>query len=65
MANWWPPGHIIGYEHEFVHGVADFLQAIQQRGQVEPNFLDGLRCLQVLEAGAKSAETGQRVAVAK
>jgi len=65
IANWWPPGHIIGYEHEFVHGVADFIQAIAKGGQVEPNFLDGLKCLQVLEAGAKSAETGQRVAVSQ
>jgi len=45
--------------------VADFIQAIAKGGQVEPNFLDGLKCLQVLEAGAKSAETGQRVAVSQ
>jgi predicted dehydrogenase len=65
ISNWWPPGHIIGYEHEFVHGVVDFIQAIAKGGQVEPNFLDGLKCLQVLEAGMKSAETGQRVAVSQ
>ena len=63
IANWWPPGHIIGYEHEFVHGVVDFIQAIAQGTQVEPNFHDGLKCIQVIEAGARSAETGQRVAV--
>jgi predicted dehydrogenase len=63
IANWWPPGHIIGYEHEFVHGVVDFIQAIAQGAQVEPNFHDGLKCIQVIEAGAKSAETGQRVTV--
>jgi predicted dehydrogenase len=63
IANWWPPGHIIGYEHEFVHGVVDFIQAIAQGTQVEPNFHDGLKCIQVIEAGARSADTGQRVAV--
>ena len=38
MANWWPPGHLIGYEHAFVHGVVDFLKAIEKGGKVEPNF---------------------------
>ena len=27
-AHWWPPGHIIGYEHAFIHAVADFINAI-------------------------------------
>ncbi len=63
IANWWPPGHIIGYEHEFVHGVVDFLNAIEKGGKVEPNFYDGLKCMQVLEAGIRSAETGKAVEV--
>lgn len=61
MANWWPPGHIIGYEHEFVHGVVDFLTAIDTDGEVEPNFYDGMRVLEVLDAGLRSAKTGKRV----
>ena len=28
IANWWPPGHIIGYEHEFHHAVVDFMKAV-------------------------------------
>ncbi|MDB6064965.1 MAG: oxidoreductase domain protein [Pedosphaera sp.] len=27
VGQWWPPGHIIGYEHTFVHSIADFLNA--------------------------------------
>lgn len=62
-ANWWPPGHIIGYEHTFVHAVADFLKAVAARGPVEPNFRDGVRIMRVLEAGLESAETGRKVMV--
>ncbi|MBN1835090.1 MAG: Gfo/Idh/MocA family oxidoreductase [Spirochaetales bacterium] len=63
VANWWPPGHIIGYEHEHVHGVVDFLKAIDSGKDVEPNLLDGLKVTQVLEAGLESAKSGKRVLV--
>jgi len=61
IANWWPPGHIIGYEHEFHHAVVDFMKAIEEGTSIEPNFYDGLKEVEVLTAGQKSAETGQRV----
>lgn len=61
MANWWPPGHNIGYEHQFFHAIVDFLKAIGAGGQVEPNFYDGYKGMQVLEAGLQSAENGQRI----
>jgi predicted dehydrogenase len=61
MESWWPPGHIIGYEHGFVHAVVDFLNAIDRNEKIEPNFYDGIKIMEVLEAGLKSAETGQRV----
>lgn len=60
---WWPPGHIIGYEHEFHHAVLDFLKAVDSKGKVEPNLLDGMREMQVLEAALQSAETGKAVKV--
>lgn len=63
IANWWPPGHIIGYEHEFHHAVVDFMKAIENGTPIAPNFYDGLKEVEVLAAGAKSAETGQRVSV--
>ena len=61
IANWWPPGHIIGYEHEFHHAVVDFMKAIDDGASIAPNFYDGLKEVEVLAAGQKSAETGQRV----
>jgi len=61
MANWWPPGHSIGFEHEFHHGVVDFLDAIDKGTSVTPNFLDGLKGMEVLEAGLEAARTGTKV----
>jgi len=61
VANWWPPGHTIGFEHQFHHGVADFLTAIDQGTGVTPNFDDGVKVMQVLEAGLKAAERGSVV----
>ncbi len=62
IANWWPPGHIIGYEHEFHHAVNDFMAAIAGDGKITPNFYDGLREIEILEAGVRSAREGVRVA---
>ena len=55
IANWWPPGHMIGYEHEFHHAVVDFMHAIETGGEIRPNFYDGLAEMQVLGAAAESA----------
>jgi predicted dehydrogenase len=64
IANWWPPGHIIGYEHEFVHAVVDFCEAIDKKKKIEPNFYDGMKEMEVLDAGLLSAETGRTVELA-
>jgi predicted dehydrogenase len=63
IANWWPPGHIIGYEHAFVHSVVDFLNAIDTGEKIEPNFYDGMKTMEVIEAGLESAKTGKRIAL--
>jgi predicted dehydrogenase len=63
VAAWWPPGHIIGYEHAFHHAVVDFVRAITDGSEVRPDFEDGLRETLVLEAALKSAATGARVEV--
>ncbi len=65
LKNWWPPGHLIGYEHTFVHTIADFVQAVVRRKTVRPNFEDGLRNQGVLEAATKSAQSRrmERVAI--
>ncbi|WP_290059202.1 Gfo/Idh/MocA family protein [Amycolatopsis solani] len=52
---WWPPGHLLGYEHTFTHEVADFLDAIGAGTDPAPSFDDGLRVQRVLDAVEKSA----------
>ncbi|MDN7240899.1 Gfo/Idh/MocA family oxidoreductase [Planococcus sp. N028] len=47
---WWPAGHPIGYEHTFTHAFVEFLAALQEDRQPVPNFSDGVKCQQVLEA---------------
>jgi len=61
VAAWWPPGHIIGYEHEFTHAVVDFMTAYDKGTKIEPNLYDGLKNVQILEAAIKSSNTGQRI----
>jgi predicted dehydrogenase len=60
---WWPAGHIIGWEHTFIHEVRDTLVAIAKNKPVYPDFFDGLRCQQVLEAVSKSAASGKWVQI--
>ncbi|ANN20141.1 dehydrogenase [Amycolatopsis orientalis] len=52
---WWPPGHLLGYEHTFTHEVADLLTAIGEGADPEPSFEDGLRVQMVLDAVERSA----------
>ncbi len=63
VSAWWPPGHMIGWEHTFIHEVRDFLVAIDRREPVQPDFMDGLRCQQVLDAVVHSARAGKWVEV--
>jgi len=50
VAAWWPPGHIIGYEHTFTHTVLDLLRAIQEGKAPIPDFEDGVRNQKLLAA---------------
>lgn len=47
---WWPAGHTIGYEHTFTHAFVELMAAFQEDRQPVPNFKDGVKCQQVLEA---------------
>ena len=58
---WWPPGHILGYEHTFVHTFADFVHAVVAGRSVHPTFADGLANARVLSAVQASARTRQWV----
>ena len=61
VGNWWPPGHIIGYEHSFVHTVADFVRAVIAGKSVPPTFADGLANQRVIDAIQQSARSKQAV----
>jgi predicted dehydrogenase len=55
VANWWPPGHLLGYEHSFVHTIADFVQAVIGRKRVQPDFVEGLKTQRVIHAIERSS----------
>jgi predicted dehydrogenase len=60
---WWPPGHIIGYEHTFTHTVFDLLEAVAKQKQPSPSFVDGVRNQKVLHAIEQAAKTRKWVRV--
>ncbi|WP_329519760.1 Gfo/Idh/MocA family protein [Spirillospora sp. NBC_01491] len=55
---WWPPGHLLGYEHTFTHQFADLLTAIDAGTDPAPSFADGLQVQRVLAAVQDSAAGG-------
>jgi len=58
MKHWWVPGLQIGYEHSFVHQVADFLEGLATGKPAHPTFRDALHTQAVCDAVLKSAQTG-------
>ena len=59
MKNWWVPGLQIGYEHSFVHHVADFLTALAAGKPCAPTFREALETQKVCESVLKSAKSGK------
>jgi predicted dehydrogenase len=57
MKNWWVPGLQIGYEHTFVHQVADFIEGLQNGKSAAPTFKDALETQLICDAVLKSAKT--------
>ena len=60
---WWPPGHLIGWEHTFIHEIHHLLTAIADDRTVAPHgatFEDGYRAAEVCDAILRSATTGSR-----
>lgn len=55
---WWPPGHMLGYEHGFSHQVKDFVEAVSAGTQPTPSFADGYQVQRVLDAVERSAGEG-------
>jgi predicted dehydrogenase len=63
MGKWWVPGLQIGYEHSFVHQVADFLEAVQKGEPATPTFRDALETTKVCDAVLASAASKQWVTI--
>jgi predicted dehydrogenase len=59
MDKWWVPGLQIGYEHTFVHQVADFLEGLSTGKPVSPTFREALETQKVCDAVLGSAKSGQ------
>jgi predicted dehydrogenase len=64
VGGWWPPGHLLGYEHGFTHQVVDLVRALGAGDQPTPSFADGLQVQTVLDAVENSALAGAWTAVA-
>jgi predicted dehydrogenase len=65
MGNWWVPGLQIGYEHSFVHQVADFLKGLETGKPAMPDFRDAYGTQLVLDAILDSAKNGKWVQVSQ
>ena len=68
LSQWWPRGHVLGWEHTFVHELQHFLACVVTGRPVSPEgatFEDGYRAALVSEAICKSAAMGRRVPVAE
>ncbi|MBV8901954.1 MAG: Gfo/Idh/MocA family oxidoreductase, partial [Verrucomicrobia bacterium] len=57
MNHWWVPGLAIGYEHSFIHQLADFLDSLNGKEPVAPSFEDALRTEFVIDAVLRSASS--------
>jgi predicted dehydrogenase len=60
---WWPPGHILGWEHTFTHTVYDLLEGMARKRSPRPNFEDGVRNQAVLDAIERASKSRRWVKV--
>jgi predicted dehydrogenase len=66
LGEWWPPGHVLGWEHSFVHQWRDFLGAVLEGAPVperQASFEDGYRAAVLCDAVLTSAREGRSVAI--
>lgn len=59
--HWWPPGHVLGWEHTFVHENYEFLSAVAEGGEFSPSFAEGYEVQRTLDAIERSDERGEWV----
>lgn len=59
LGKWWVPGLSIGYEHSFIHQLADFLEGLSTGKPASPTFREALETTKVCDAIIKSGQTGK------
>ena len=59
LDHWWPPGHVLGWEHTFVHENYEFLSAIRTEEEFHPSFEDAYEVQRVLDAIERSDEKSE------
>ena len=63
LGKWWVPGLTIGYEHSFIHQVADFLDGLRTGKPASPTFREGLEANKVCDAIIASGHSGNWVSL--
>jgi len=63
LGRWWVPGLSIGYEHSFIHQLADFLEGMSTGKPAAPTFRDALETTRVCDAIIKSGKSGKWVSL--
>ncbi len=63
VSHWWPPGHVLGWEHTFVHQYYELMRAILENSAAGPDFVDGMKAQAVLESIETAARENRWVAV--
>jgi len=61
---WWPPGHILGWEHTFIHQLHHLVKAITGDGSISPlaaDFYDGYVNAVLCDALLQAARTGRHI----
>ncbi|MCL2472695.1 MAG: Gfo/Idh/MocA family oxidoreductase [Treponema sp.] len=63
IPNWWPSGHVLGWEHTFIHQFHDFFMAVSGQQKSVSCFEDGSKCQQIVDATVLSDKLGRWVRV--
>jgi predicted dehydrogenase len=63
LGKWWVPGLSIGYEHSFVHAVAEFIEGLTSGKPASPTFREALETTKVCDAIIKSGKTRKWVTI--
>jgi predicted dehydrogenase len=64
-AHWWPPGHVLGWEHSFIHQYYELLKSVAESSAASPSFYDGMKVQQILEAIEHASADRRWITVSK